>query len=89
MEKILPVVVKFLYDTFQREARVISVSPQGDDWCVKAEIIEEDEYMQRRGRREILGLYEVILNSTLEIISFSRKALKERGTVELHDSEEG
>jgi hypothetical protein len=47
------------------------------------ETVEESEYMRRLGRSEMVGLYEVQMDSRLEIVSYSRKGLKERTALEM------
>lgn len=71
----------FVNNTFDRTPHIISISPEGDGWLVRAEIIEEDEYMRKRGRRELIGIYDLIFDNNLDIVSFERKGLKERGTI--------
>ncbi|RJX27446.1 MAG: gas vesicle protein GvpR [Dethiobacter sp.] len=81
LEQVLSKVVTFFDDIYHREAHVLEVSPEGNGWHIKVEIIEEDEYMRKRAKRDLLGVYDVILNQDFEVISFERKELKERGTL--------
>lgn len=71
----------FLADALGLSATITAVSPEGDGWLVTAEAIVEDEYMRQRARRDILGTYEVLLDSAFNVRSFVRKDLRERGTV--------
>ncbi len=81
LEAVISKVVAFFHNFYNREAHIIEISPDGNGWQIKAEIIEEDEYMRKRAKRDLLGVYDVILNQDLEVISFERKELKERGTI--------
>jgi uridylate kinase len=80
MEEIIRKVTVFFMDIFQQEARVIGIINEGNLWRAKVQIIEEDEYMARRAKKDLLGIYEVLVNQDLEIIAFDRVELKERGT---------
>lgn len=70
------------YELFKKEINVITVHPADEGYRVIVEMIEEDEYMRAKGRKELIGIYEVILNSKLEVVSYERKVLKERGSLE-------
>ncbi len=71
-------VMSFFEQVLDKTGRVIAVDPDGDGWRVLFETVEESDYMSRLGKSHMLGLYEVHVDSTLEIVSYSRKGLKER-----------
>jgi len=77
-------VVRFFEEVLNKPGRVITVEPDSEGgWRALVETVEESEYMRRLGRSEILGVYEVQLDSNLEIVSYSRKGLKERTALEM------
>ncbi|MEW5785142.1 MAG: gas vesicle protein GvpO [Bacillota bacterium] len=81
MEKIIAKVTEFFKNNYQQEGRVIGIINEGDLWRAKVQIIEEDEYMARRARKDLLGIYEVMIDQNLEIIAYERVELKERGMI--------
>lgn len=81
MERIILKVSTFFKDIYQRDARVIGIVNEGEMWRVKVQIIEEDEYMARRAKKDLLGIYEVLLDQTLEIVGYELVTMKERGTM--------
>ena len=88
LENVISKTLLFLKALYNREAYVTGVCPQDDGWLINVEIIEEDEYMRKRGRREIVGIYGVQMDRNFNVISFKRQGLKERGTIMSEDSEE-
>jgi len=77
-------VVKFFEEVLDKTGRVIAVESDGEGgWRVLVEAVEECEYMRRLGKSDMLGMYEVRLDSNLEIVSYSRKGLKERTALEM------
>jgi hypothetical protein len=77
-------VVVFFEEVLGKTGRVIAVESEAEgDWRVLVETVEECEYTRRLGKTDILGLYEVHLDANLEMVSYSRKALKERTALEM------
>lgn len=77
-------VTKFFEEALGKTGRVISVEPDSEGgWQAVVETVEESEYMRRLGKSELIGLYQVHLDSTLEIVGYARKALKERTALEV------
>ena len=72
----------FFYDLLGKEILVISITPTENGWESEFEMIYEDEYMRKRGRKEIIAIYECIMDSDFKIVSYTRKNLKERGALE-------
>lgn len=69
-------------EVFNQEIQVISITPIDNGWNVGFEVITEEEYMKRRGRKAIIERYEAKLNKNLHVESYERKLLKERGSLE-------
>lgn len=85
--------VVFFEAVLEKKARVIEVSKTNEDparnashsdaggWLVVVEAVEESDYMRRFGRGEMLGIYEVKVDSNLNVISYRRKELRERSAL--------
>lgn len=80
-------VTAFLEKHLGRVPDVYSVEPAGDGWKVEAEVIEEDEYMRRLGRPEILGIYLLNLDERFDVASFRRIGMRERSSLTPHISD--
>ena len=77
-------VTKFFEEVLDKSGRVIAVESDAEGgWRVLVETVEESEYMRRLGKSDMLGLYEVHLDTNLEIVSYNRKGLKERTALEM------
>jgi hypothetical protein len=81
MEEIIEKVSSLFSTLYQRDSKVIGIIQESEGWRVRVEIIEEDEYMQKRAKKDLLGIYEIYINKDLEILSYERIELKERGMV--------
>jgi len=78
------IVTRFFAEVLEKTGRVIAVEAEVEGgWRVLVETVEESEYMRRLGKSDMLGLYEVHLDTNLEIVSYSRKGLKERTAIEM------
>jgi hypothetical protein len=65
-----------------REIQVISVVPTETGWNGEFEVVVEDDYMRRRGRKDIIAKYEVSVGKDMTVTSYTRKELRERGSLE-------
>ncbi|TCO77909.1 gas vesicle protein GvpO [Marinisporobacter balticus] len=72
----------FFYDLFDRDSRITSIMPSEDGYDAELEIVQEDEYMRKRGRKDIIAVYEAKMDNNFKVISYNRKELKERGSIE-------
>lgn len=50
-------------------------------WKVKIEVPEEVEYMRKKALDDLMAIYEVLVNSELQVVSFERIALRERDSL--------
>lgn len=81
-EDVVKATLKFFEDVLEKVGRVIEVNKNEDEWNLRVEVLEESEYMRRRGRGDLLAIYEVKVNSDLDITSYVRKSLRERESLE-------
>ncbi|HUW63350.1 MAG TPA: gas vesicle protein GvpO [Spirochaetia bacterium] len=79
--KVIQVVQRFFSETLDRSGRIIGVSPDSDIWKVKIEVPEEVEYMRKKALDDLMAIYEVFVDSKLQIVSFERVALRERDSL--------
>ena len=79
-------VVSFFEEVLDKSGRVIAVESEGEGWQVLIETVEESDYMSRLGRSHMLGLYEVHVDQDLEILSYTRKGLRERTALEMMET---
>lgn len=72
----------FFAEVLHKSARVIEVDrvEEGPGWWALVEAVEESDFMRRYGRGDLMGLYEVHLDDDLQILSYSRRGLRERTT---------
>lgn len=68
-------IVDFLIETIGNEAKVIKIEKDGDSWIGIAEVFEDSNFIKSIGLNTNVkdrNLYEVKLDKSLEIVSFSR-----------------
>lgn len=81
VEKCLTVAEDFARRVVGQVWKIIGVVPRQDGWIVRVEVVEEDEYMRRHGRDELLAEYEIEVSPGFEIVSFSRTGFRHRGEI--------
>ena len=55
---------------------ISSVSPSGDGWAVEIEVVEEEHIVSNF---DVIGIYEARLDLDGNLVSWSRKGLRQRG----------
>lgn len=88
VRQVIDTVYNFFAEEFQKPGQVIAVLGGPEGWRVKIEVAEEVEYMRRRGRDDLMAVYEVLLNPALEIVGFERKFLRERNSIQPAENED-
>jgi hypothetical protein len=61
--------------------KVTSIKPNNDGWDAIVEVIEEKDYMEAYAEDEIIGVYEVEMDTDLEVTSFTRIRMRPRSDV--------
>lgn len=79
---VIKATLKFFEDALEKVGRVIEVNKNKDGWNLRVEVLEESEYMRRRGRGDLLAIYEVKVDNDLNIASYIRKSMRERESLE-------
>lgn len=75
-------VKNFLFELFGKECDIISVLPGDKGWQVTAEVLMDEEYTMKRGRCDLLSVFEVLVDQNLNILSYSRARIRERGKID-------
>lgn len=79
---VIKATLKFFEDALEKVGRVIEINKNEDGWNLRVEVLEESEYMRRRGRGDLLAIYEVKVDNELNIASYIRKSMRERESLE-------
>lgn len=72
------VVIEFIKENFKNNGKIIELKKEEDKWLTNVEIIEEADYVRRLGKTDIIGLYEIEVSLSGEILGFKRILLRER-----------
>lgn len=82
IKEILGNVIDFFNEHLAPPHKITSVEKSEDEgWKLTVEVIEEKDYMKKYAKDEMLGIYEVSLNSDKEIISYHRRDIRYRSAV--------
>lgn len=73
---------RFFKETLNQKCRILSVIPKDKEWEVRCEINIDPNYTTVRGMGDIVEIYEVIINSAMEIIGFSLKETKRKAALD-------
>ncbi|WP_339227025.1 gas vesicle protein GvpO [Oceanobacillus sp. FSL K6-2867] len=84
--KVMEEVKQFFNENIAPPHKIISVKKQEEDgetgWRALVEVIEEKEYMKKYANDQMIGLYEVFLDTDSEVTGFSRISLRFRSDLE-------
>ena len=76
-------VAAFFESVLGKTPRVIALESDPQGWRALAEVVEDSDYLRRLGRSDMMGVYEVHVDHDLEVVSYSRKGLRERTALEM------
>ena len=76
------VVKNFLFELFGKESDIVAVIPIEKGWQVTAEILMDEEYTMKRGRSDLLHVYEIIVDPGQNVVSYVRTRVRERGKID-------
>ncbi len=79
MKEITQIVKDFLFEVFGKDAEVIAVIPNEGGWQVTAELLMDEDYTIKRGRSDLLYVFDVILDESCNVMSYNRTGIRERG----------
>ncbi|KOO41925.1 gas vesicle protein GvpO [Priestia koreensis] len=84
MKKIMDNITDFFKDYIAPPHKIVSVELNEDKgWKATVEVIEEKEYMKKYAKDEMVGIYEVLLDSNKEVISFKRIHIRARASMDI------
>ncbi|MEW6573630.1 MAG: gas vesicle protein GvpO [Bacillota bacterium] len=87
--KAVTAVTTFFQNVLEKSAVVIGVSQdERGMWLVKAEVPEEVEYMRKRARDDLVGLYQVTLDDGFNVVGYERIAIRGRNNTG-YDTDKG
>lgn len=75
-------VKNFLFELFGKEADIIAVVPVEKGWQVTVEILMDEEYTMKRGRCDLLYVFEVVVDQNQNVLSYARTRIRERGKID-------
>ncbi|MFB5662565.1 gas vesicle protein GvpO [Alteribacillus sp. HJP-4] len=82
MTEVLNEIRDFFEEHIRPPFRITSViNNDNNGWDAEVEVIEEKEYMKTYAKDQLLGVYEVKINSKLDIMSFDRVSLRPRAAL--------
>jgi hypothetical protein len=64
---------------------IVSISKGGENWNIQLEVLERKAIPDTQ---DILGIYEVKLNSALDVMEYKRVGMRHRGDMIWCDTEE-
>ncbi|MEW6447987.1 MAG: gas vesicle protein GvpR [Bacillota bacterium] len=83
---VVAAVSTFFQNVLGKTAVVIGVcQDERGMWLAKAEVPEEVEYMRKRARDDLIGLYQVTLNGNFNVTGYERIAIRERDSTKYND----
>lgn len=79
IEKVYLAVSDFFRSFLNKEGEIIDVTKEKEQWNVIVEVLEDTEYTRAHAKRDLKGIYEIKIDENLEIFSFGKKKVIERG----------
>ncbi|MGD6818882.1 gas vesicle protein GvpO [Metabacillus sp. 84] len=61
--------------------KITSIEPVEEGCKAVVEVVEEREYMRKYAKDEMLGVYDVTLDSEYDVTSYTRKSLRPRSAM--------
>lgn len=75
-------VKNFIFELFGKEADIIAVIPVERGWMVTTEVLMDEDYTIKRGRSDLLYVFEILVDTNQNILSYSRIRIRERGKID-------
>ena len=79
LKEITQIVKGFLFEIFEKNAEIIGIVPCEEGWRITAEILMDEDYTIKRGRNDLIDVYEVIVDKGHNVTCYERKHIRERG----------
>lgn len=75
-------VKNFMFELFGKDADIVAVVPADKGWQVTVEMLSDEEYTMKRGRNDLLYVFELTVDSNLNVLSYTRTRIRERGKID-------
>ena len=72
----------FFADVLDQKCRVLSMLPGETGWKAVCEVIVDPEYTTRKGLGDIVEIYDIFLDDTLEVTGFTMRETKRRAALD-------
>ncbi|WP_162300541.1 gas vesicle protein GvpO [Anaerosacchariphilus polymeriproducens] len=79
MKRVIEAARIFFEDLYENTATVVGVKRCEDNWELLVEVITDDDYTRKRAKNDLISVFKVNMDSDLQIISYSREEIRERG----------
>ncbi len=79
VEEIYMTVSDFFLSFLDKKGEIIGISRKNDQWRVLIEIPEDVEYTNEYAKKDLKAVYEVIIDNNMEISSYNKIKVIERG----------
>jgi hypothetical protein len=81
ISRVIDTAKRFMATELELDATVVAVEKMGEGWMATAEAIMVDPDMRRLAKRDLVTTFELRLNAEFEVLSYERKAMRERGSI--------
>lgn len=79
IEKVYLAISDFFQSFLDKEGEIIEISREKDQWNAIVEVLEDTNYTRAHAKRDLKGIYQIKMDDNLEIFSFGKKKIIERG----------
>jgi predicted class III extradiol MEMO1 family dioxygenase len=79
IEEIYMTIMDFFQSFLNKDGEIVKISSNDEHWIAHVEIIEDTEYTRKHAKRDLKAIYEVTIDNNMEICSYSKIKVIERG----------
>lgn len=81
IKEVILAVTTFMAEQLGLDGTVVSVEKTNEQWLARAEAVIIDPDMRRIAKKDLVATFEFELDHGYKVRSFTRKAMRERGSV--------
>jgi hypothetical protein len=78
LQKVVAAINDFFETVLDKNGRVIEVKADEDGWSALMETVEENDYMRKIARDDLIAVYEVHVDQNYDVSDYSRKSVRSR-----------
>jgi hypothetical protein len=82
IEKVVKKAKEFCQENLGLEGKVIGVENNENGQLIQVEILEEQEYMRKFGRHDLMAVYEIEMNEEGKVQRYKRTKQFQRGNLD-------